>query len=380
MFEFDKLGYYECDGKIFRSKMKALVYANADNKKVNWKFNNEIFDSCDWSLEPEETLKELYFKRARELREKYDYIIISFSGGSDSNNVVESFLQQGLHIDEIVSNWSFDISESFLDFSGNNRNASNNNAEFKLNTTHRIESIRLRSPNTKITVNDTSKFLLNSLMMKDDPSWIEDRNDVVNVTGVINYNMLYHSQIRKTLDKNIKIGFIVGIDKPRLKIQNNKLYLFFQDKAVNMTTINEHLIDYTNTNVELFYWDPSCVDMLKKQAHTIRKLIRFNPNLKQIWQPDNYVLQRTLGEEVMKTNLYDTWNNSWFQVNKTTGDWYGEIDQWFTVGMRNTKEYENWENGLKYILPKISNFILYDHGKVRGTKFFYSKDHYVGEV
>ncbi len=147
-----------------------------------------------------------------------------------------------------------------------------------------------------------------------------------------------------------------------------------------MTTINEHLIDYTNTNVELFYWDPSCVDMLKKQAHTIRKLIRFNPNLKQIWQPDNYVLQRTLGEEVMKTNLYDTWNNSWFQVNKTTGDWYGEIDQWFTVGMRNTKEYENWENGLKYILPKISNFILYDHGKVRGTKFFYSKDHYVGEV
>lgn len=380
MTPLDKLGYYECDGKIFRSKMQALIYANPENKTVHWRFNDTIFDSCDWTIEPVETLQQLYFRRARELREQYDYIIISFSGGSDSHNVVESFLQQGLHIDEIISTWSFDISESFLDLSKNNRLASNNNAEFKLNAVDRLESIRLRSPRTKITCHDTSKSVLNSLMMKDDPTWIEDRNDVVNVTGVINYNMLYHSELRKTLDKDIKIGFVVGTDKPRLKIKDNNLFLFFQDKAVNMITINENLIDYTNTTVELFYWDPSCLDMLKKQAHVMRKILTVYPNLKQIWQPSNFVAQRTLGEEIMKKYLYDNWNPEWFQVAKTTGDWFGEIDYWFTVGMRGSEEYERWMNGLKYITPKISNFLMYDHGKIRGTQFFFSKDHYVGTV
>lgn len=380
MSDFDKLGYYECDNIAFRSKMKALIYANPENKPVTWKFNDETFSSCNWTIEPTETLQELYYKRARELREKYDYIIISYSGGSDSNNVVESFLQQGLYIDEIVSNWSFDISENFLNLSGANKLASNNNAEFKLNTVDRLQDIKSRSPNTKITVHDTSKYLLNSLMLKDDPTWIEERNDVVNVTGVINYNMLYHAELRKTLDKNISIGFVVGIDKPRLKLKGNKLFLFFQDKAVNMTTISEHLIDYTNTNIELFYWDPSCLDMLKKQAHIVKRLLTQSPDLQRIWQPNNYMLQRTVGEELLKTVLYDNWNTSWFQVAKTTGDWFGEIDYWFTVGMKNSIEYRKWEQGLQYLLPKISNFIMYDQNKVRGTKFFYSKDHYVGEV
>ena len=380
MEELLKLGYYKCDGKIFRSKMEALIYANPENKNVEWIFNNHIFERYDWTVEPQESLRELYFRRARELREKYDYIIVSFSGGSDSHNVVESFLQQGLHIDEIVSNWSFNISEKFLDLSGNNKHASNNNAEYKLNAVHRLESIRNRSPLTKITIHDTSEYLLNSLMLKDDPTWIEQRNDVVNVTGVINYNMLYHSELRKTLDKNKKICFVVGIDKPRLKIVGNKMFLFFQDKAVNMVTINESLIDYTNTSVELFYWDPSCLDMLCKQAHTIRKLVAIRPEMKKIWHPQNFILQRTIGEEIMKNNLYDTWNKSWFQVSKTTGDWFGEIDYWFTVGMKDSVEYEKWKNGLRYIVPKITNFLMYDHGKIRGTKFFFSKDHYVGEV
>jgi hypothetical protein len=132
--------------------------------------------------------------------------------------------------------------------------------------------------------------------------------------------------------------------------------------------------------VELFYWDPSCLDLLKKQAHVMRKIISVYPNLKQIWQPDNFVAQRTIGEEVMKKYLYNNWNPEWFQVAKTTGDWFGEIDYWFTVGMRNSDEYGRWMNGLTYLTPKISNFIMYDRGKIRGTQFFFSKDHYVGTV
>ena len=103
-----KLGYYSVGLQEFDSKIKACQLASKVLEKiqspniVKWHFNDEIFSTYNWSIEPRESLADLYKKRAKHLREQYDYIIISYSGGADSHNVVMSFLNQGLFIDELV--------------------------------------------------------------------------------------------------------------------------------------------------------------------------------------------------------------------------------------------------------------------------------------
>ena len=101
-----KLGFYVCNGQEFSSKIRALLYSNEVNKPVEWMFNDRVFQSYDWTVEPIETLDELYDHRAKQLRSQYDYVILSYSGGADSHNILMSFVRQGLHIDEIITNTS----------------------------------------------------------------------------------------------------------------------------------------------------------------------------------------------------------------------------------------------------------------------------------
>ena len=106
------LGYYRCDGIDFQSKVNALLHSKAVNQPVEWMFHQDVFESYPWHIEPSETLDQLYDRRAKELRKQYDYIILSYSGGADSHNILESFIRQKLHIDEIVINH---ITTIFLD-------------------------------------------------------------------------------------------------------------------------------------------------------------------------------------------------------------------------------------------------------------------------
>lgn len=95
-----KLGFYTCNGQTFDSKIQAYLYGAQVKQRVEWDFNNELFRKHDWTVEPEETLDQLYNARARQLREQYDYIILSYSGGADSHNILMSFIRQGLHIED----------------------------------------------------------------------------------------------------------------------------------------------------------------------------------------------------------------------------------------------------------------------------------------
>jgi len=49
-----------------------------------------------------ESLDFLYALRARQLREKYDYLVLYFSGGADSTNILKTFIDNNIFLDEIV--------------------------------------------------------------------------------------------------------------------------------------------------------------------------------------------------------------------------------------------------------------------------------------
>jgi hypothetical protein len=94
-------GCYIVNGKKYINKLEAYNTALTNGVWPHWNFFEEQFSKKNWTVEPKESLTELYNQRARNIRNEYDYIICWFTGGSDSDNIVHSFLSQGLHIDEI---------------------------------------------------------------------------------------------------------------------------------------------------------------------------------------------------------------------------------------------------------------------------------------
>jgi hypothetical protein len=374
-----KLGYYSCNGIEFATKLDALLYAQKKNLPIQWHFNDETFNSYDWSVEPELSLDTLYDMRAKQLREKYDYIILSFSGGSDSNNMVQSFLRQGLLIDEIITSWSLDVTEKYLDLSGKETSPWNNNAEFELHTRSRLEYIKNKSPQTKITLIDSSKMLLDGLLNSGDAGWIQNKNDVFNVTGAYQWNPIYFNDIRKRFDKQQKVAYIMGVDKPKLMVINGGLYLYFIDKVANIVSPQEHLKEYNNTEIEYFYWSPENCDLICKQAHIVFKILQCNPHYLKLWKNKDRDSIRRGQEQLLRNMIYTTWNSDWFQVKKPLDDWDSELDKWFTQGMAGSKEHFIWREGLKFIVPKISNFLERNSdNSIRGTKPYFSKFHHIG--
>ncbi len=354
-----KLGYYICDGLEFDSKIRACVYAVEHVKPVTWVFNNDEFNKYNWREEPVETLDQLYDRRARQIREQYDYVILSYSGGADSHNILTAFERQGLHIDEIVTNTMSKAAGKALTVDINNRDAYNApEAEHVFQTLPRLREISTRMPKTKITVMDCSDALFTELETAGDASWVLNKREGLNPAGMTRFNYLHFTEIRKKFDKDKKIAMVVGIEKPRTSIHRGELLMSFSDRTTNMITVAEHLKEYPNATVEFFYWSPDCVELMIKQGHVIKKFLETNTQWQTHWQakavtPDVY---RLVHDPLLRNILYTTWNHDWFQSKKAIYDWHSEFDQWFLDLYKDTKAGQVWLEGINYVTEKLSPF------------------------
>lgn len=377
-----RLGYYTCNGKEFESKLQALMWSNLVKQPINWHFNNEVFDKYTWSVDPELTLDQLYDRRAREIREKYDYILFSYSGGADSTNILESFQRQGLFIDEIVHNGTFEAAEKFTVLDPTQRSHWNLNAEYKLNTADKLNQIKLNSPNTKIVVNDTSKLIIDNFTSNLDGSWVKDKREMLNPLATNNFNYTHFRETRVNFDKGKRVALVLGLDKPKIRVVDGHCYLYFIDKIANIVPAQEHLVEYPNIRTEMFYWSPDSCDILAKQAHLVLRLINSDQRYRKIFEGSSDRMIRVTQEQLLRSVLYTNWKSEWFQVNKAMKDWDSEYDYWFTKGWRGTEAYEGWQRGVDHVIQRINRDDVKwnPDGSIFGTKPILSKFYYVGPV
>ena len=384
------LGYYTCDGEEFESKIVACIYATnksridptaTGTRKVEWHFNDDAFSYYDWTLEPYKTLDELYNQRCRELREKYDYIMISYSGGADSHNIVMSFLRQNLHIDEIIINTT---EKGFNAFGDNGPTASAKMAsmsEYEIQAIPRFKELRNLLPKTKFTIFDATDYTLTKAFSNDE-SWVLNRKETLHPLNITRFNYIYMSDIAKTFDKNKKIGIILGVDKPRIRIDNNmNVYSSFSDRTANVVSMDEMLNTYTNITVELFYWSRECCELLCKQAHVIKRLIEDNPELIRLFldRPGHSINHSIYVERLLRPALYSTWKKDWFQADKALMDWHSEFDSWFIDGMTHTHEYEIWKRGIDFVAAAARPFTYTKNNMIDGLITF-TKSYRIGRL
>jgi hypothetical protein len=376
-----KLGYYICNGREFESKIQAYLYASETNSPVEWIFNNDVFNAVKWTQEPQASLDTLYDRRARALRERYDYIILSYSGGSDSNNVLMSFYRQGLHIDEIVTNWVLEATKNFNVLDTEITSAWNCNAEYELHTRDRLQWITDNMPATKITFFDCSRSVIDYFRNVQDESWVLDHKDPINPVVAQRFNYLNMKDVHNRIDHYKSIAIITGTDKPRFYMNKNKEgYMYFTDVHTNIIPASQHFTDYTNTTVEHFYWSPESCDILVKQAHLILQYLNQNPQYTPIFVRQA-ILDRSAQEILLKRIIYSTtWDNTWFQTKKPTADWDCELDQWFTQQFDGTRIKRNWEAGLNFLTDRIDISLLNPRNNNRGLRVHESTSWFIGKL
>lgn len=371
------LGYYVCDGQEFQSKIRCALHASQTKQPITWVFNDDIFKAYDWSVEPQSGLDELYDRRTRELREKYDYLVLNYSGGSDCHNILMSFYRQGLLLDEIVSNWIFDASRKLTVYDSRVISPWNQNAEFELGVKQKLDWVRNHMPRTRVSVYDCGQQIYSYFANAKDESWILDAIGPLNPAAVQRYNSLSIKEIRERIDKQKKIGIILGVDKPRALLSGNKLNLCFIDTQANIIPASAHFSEYDNSTIEYFYWSPESCDILAKQSHVILRHLQTNKHLQPVWQYAPWIENTNqIRETLLKDIIYTTWDDA-FQVNKPMMDWFSEYDYWFTEQLKITPAGKNWTAGIDYLKKHLDPRLF---ASDRGFYSFTSPIYYIGEL
>jgi hypothetical protein len=342
--EKNKFGFYRVGDQFCSySHFEALEEKQRSNKEISWDFNDSFFSSIDWTQEPTETLEELYIERARQLRDQYDYLVLFFSGGADSHNILNAFVNGGVHLDEIVSHHSHRISgvdkNSSVDLMG----------EISLAAVPEANRLLETSPRTKHRVIDVSDFIESTMIeiatteMKYDVLYLNNHYHGPHRFGVKTIPKL--PEYRKLYDQGRKVCFIHGIDKPEIYFEDRKWSFRFISHVDSSWDVQRQMENHNFGDDAFFYWDPSAWKIPVKQSHEIRKFFTSNTGLlKQIMhqksiesysfcapQPSSLVL---FGKQIpiglIKKIIYPHWRNDivdfgkspWSTLVGKKNDWY----------------------------------------------------------
>lgn len=375
----NQFGFYQVGDYCSYSRNEAYEHAKG-GQKVAWNFNQEVYSSFDWLHEPPESLEELYRQHAQRLREKYDYLVLWFSGGADSGNILNTFLNFNIRIDEVVSYVNYDATGDKFNFL---------NAEIYNVAVPWIESAQVKQPWLKHRILDLSQIIMNSFSGKEDKfDWI------YNVNSYQNPNALARRDIKtkvpdwmNMVDQGLRVGFIHGIDKPKVTGLNGDFYFRF----VNMVdTAVSPLVQKLNRDWEhdeLFYWSPEAPLIPIKQSHVVKRFLKSaNNTTPGVTTESNGLTSFTYQGQILWLTLntvnqliYPWWQSMPFQF-KTTSTFFTPRDAWFFKLPDSDIAKYSWRVGLDHLWRSTPDEYK-KHPKVMSQGFFrdMSPPYYLGK-
>lgn len=280
-------GYYVYKGEPLSDRAALLdaMLANQDwdPDPAFFVYNDDVYSRFDWRIEPTQTLKQLYVERAQQLRDQYKYLILSYSGGSDSTEVLETFLEAGIFIDEIQT-VHYDKIISRLD--ADMVRSDDSLAvlfEYQAAVLPKLQRVKQLSPNTKITTLDTSDYAHAQIAGKKF-AYMGMNGGATNGAQLIKpariYNYYMHTRNHQALAHKDGVAFIRGGEKPLVFVtEDDRLEFRFNDIPMHGTKLmRAGQVDPLYT-FEDFFWSPNAPLIPIKQAHIIKKCIEYSQKL-----------------------------------------------------------------------------------------------------
>lgn len=370
-FNPDKFGFYESsNGRKSYSKLEAAEWG----PPIRWNFNDDVYSSFDWSVEPPVDIWELYKFRARQIREAYDYVVLFYSGGSDSHNMTEAFLDADCKIDEFLTMWDYPstkLKNTFL------------NAEIFKVVFPYLEELKKKGykfEHTLIDITETAEKLL-----KNSFDYIYMTNFHLSILA--RSKLLFRDHIphhRKMISEGKKIAYVYGKEKIHMGYQNGRHCVRFFDQIDEVSGLGAQSMYHQGWYDEFFYWTPDCPLIPIKQAHIVKRLLEnVDSTGFYIKEPTPYGYNPKLNMYLMKgffnKLLYPKWDNSTYSFGKVDFNSpfrtnpIAIIDREF-VSTSNTDAKTKYLDHLKLYISTMKKHGLYERCQ---SKTLYSKEYYL---
>lgn len=380
-----KNGYYQIGDAIALHIAPAFQEASRTKQPISWIFNNEVYDNFDWRSRLGLPITELYRIRAQQLRDKYDYLILWFSGGADSTTILQSFVDNGIHLDEVMVAWP--ITQLSGKYKPNLSTAAENMpSEWDYSIEPKLQWLAKNHPNVKITVLDQLS----------NPNRNEDYADTWTIVekhgfATIDRQRLMDQELKDRHKKYKNIASISGSAPPELHILDDKwLAVVFNNTFASAGTAkSDYLLDGTPRNVEYFFWTPDLPELVREQGHIVLDHLNSTPNAKSLFVhyrmtnkhqqfTDNQLAEAR--RNLIKQLVYPKWDMSTFQVDKpTNAHLFSTQYNWFHSNPESKYYLEGWMSSMKSQYSLISNELL-DKSKEINFPRFTSKYYLIGKI
>jgi hypothetical protein len=372
----DKFGFYQVGDFKSYSKFDACTVAEKTNQALKWNFNDEVYQSINWEQEPAESLSELYCKRAQQLREKYDYLVLWFSGGADSTNILDSFLLNNIKLDEVTSYVNYEATGDRFNFL---------NAEVYNVAVPRIEQAQKLQPWLRHTLVDLSQMTMDHFQKKDTKfDWVYHMNGYFNPNNTSKQDIKLKVQHwRDMIDQGKRVCFIHGFDKPRVFNINGKYYFKFIDMIDGAVSAHNQMIDRDWEFDEIFYWSPDAPLIPVKQAHVVKKFLKqataddLEINHKNMCFTTFNKKLYSLPLDKLHRLIYPNWYPVLYQA-KPVSMIFSARDEWFFKLPESDPAKYSWKVGLEHLWRTMPNSLKNDHTDIRrGFKHLFTH-YYIG--
>jgi len=253
-------GYWRVDNEYYTNKVLAIIAAqhrNLEPEDITFHYNEDSWNQLDWSVEPNESLQELYVQRAQQLRDKYETLILRFSGGADSYNILKTFVDNNIKLDVVTMNE--------YHAPGTTSSVNTTNVEKKLLAKPLLDQVISQGAKFEVITNDFSSTFS---AVGDDPTWIFDidapRFTCIDISAC---RALTTPEFSKW--DSPTTGVILGIDKPKVWFKEGKIcYFSMPDHLHTMQTPVNKMVP------EPFYWTVDMPKIVVKQCHAVKNYWR----------------------------------------------------------------------------------------------------------
>lgn len=377
---YNHKGLYRVGNQLFVNKLEACMALNRlpGEHYLHWDYHEKIFDHYSWQSEPQEDIEELYRQRALQLREQYDHLVLFYSGGADSHTVLSSFIKNNIKLDEIFVWGAFKAEEKVVQKLGMSRTPGYYTREVEMIAKPVLRELQ-KKHNFKITIWDWTDKTLDILT---NPDWFYDVGTRLAPDAIPRQYL--HEAFRhndRFEGRGKKVGFIFGVDKPKLLRDDHHVYFAFLDLMLT-TGVGNHSDIHGRTweNDEYFYWSPNFPQIPIKQAHLIfRYLQQQNRLCELVHVNQSSGFHNREYYNMIHPLIYPSWNQSTWQIMKPTSSVVDEVGKWF-FDLAPDHSVKRWREGVLATESQIGMRHFNDHTVWNGLIGCYSKLYKIADL
>jgi hypothetical protein len=338
-------GYYIVDGQKIASKTAAIYESWRLNKPIKWVYHDSVWDSFYNSFQclslGKKSLKSLYKERAQQLRDKYDYLILHYSGGADSHNILMTFLNNGIKLDEVFNRRHESVESKLYTPNSTNTKPENFLSEWDYAALPTLKWLAVHHPEIKLTTSNMFDTPIEKVLNDDTFASSAHWHTLINV-----YRTFASSPTETSVSiRGKSIANIIGNDKPVIYKTGDSCYMTFSDGGMAVVP------NYAS-NKESFYWTTDLPALPFEQAYHVYNYFRVHKEHQWVIEANimksHHQEASNLREDIIKRVIYkDTWDFR-FQVKRKdliqedTNYLIPDKDRWFLNDPEFKKMYDRW--------------------------------------